>query len=114
MPAAPRTLSLPEGADRSSVPSDHGEPDYRAHSYDIAEEELDDEPDNVVGRCAIAAPIWYPLHADAATAADSLPDPLPPFSSHLFPSLRGGQQSRSGGARRDTGERGMGKFLPSF
>ena len=26
----------------------------------------------------------------------------------------GGQQSRNGGARRDTGERGMGKFLPSF
>ena len=45
-----------------------GEPDYRAYSYDIAEEELDDEPDNVVGRCAIAAPIWYPLQTDSPAA----------------------------------------------
>ena len=52
--------------------------------------------------------------ADEAAAAGSLPDPLPPFSSHLFPSLRGGQQSRNGGARRETSERDMGKFLLSF
>ena len=39
------------------------EPEHRAYSYDVAEEELDDDPDNVVGRCACAAPIWCPIQS---------------------------------------------------
>eukprot|EP01048_Picozoa_sp_COSAG05_P005408 COSAG05_NODE_319_length_11483_cov_406.525604_11_plen_127_part_00 len=38
---------------------DDDEPEHRAYTYDIAEEELDD--DNVVGLCAFAAPIWCPI-----------------------------------------------------
>ena len=71
-PAAAATASVT--FDPTECPSDAygddeaGEPDYRAYSYDIAEEELDDEPDNVVGRCALAAPIWYPLQTDSPAA----------------------------------------------
>ena len=69
-PAAAASASVTfEPSECPSSAYDDEEPVHRAYSYDIAEEELDDEPDNIVGRCACAAPIWCPIQTDNPTAA---------------------------------------------